>query len=80
MPPAWAQQRAALLSDWIVFPHMCNQMVDRLGAFVVPYQHMLETEASYRNVHLYLQGLLSHLPGKNGEDIAMFVDVERQVI
>jgi len=31
-------------------------------------------------VYLYLQGLLSHLPGKNAEDIATFVDVERQVM
>jgi SRSO17 transposase len=31
-------------------------------------------------VQLYLQGLLSHLPGKNAEDIATFVDVERQII
>jgi SRSO17 transposase len=55
-------------------------MVDRLAAFVVPYQPVLETEASQRNVHLYLQGLLSNLPGKNAEDIATFVDVQRQVI
>jgi SRSO17 transposase len=55
-------------------------MVDRLAEFVVPYQHVLETEAGQRNVHLYLQGLLSHLPGKNAEDIATFVEVERQVI
>jgi SRSO17 transposase len=55
-------------------------MVDRLAEFVVPYQHVLETEAGQRNVHLYLQGLLSHLPGKNAEDIATFVDVERQVM
>ena len=55
-------------------------MVDHLGEFVVPYQHVLETGAGQRNVHLYLQGLLSHLPGKNAEDIATFVDVERQVI
>jgi hypothetical protein len=54
-------------------------MLDRLCAFVVPYQHALETETGQRNVHLYLQGLLSHLPGKNAEDIATFVDVERQV-
>jgi hypothetical protein len=39
---------------------------------------VLELEAGQRNVHLYLQGLLSHLPGKNAEDIATFVDVERQ--
>jgi SRSO17 transposase len=31
-------------------------------------------------VHLYLQGLLSHLPRKNAEDIAALVDVERLVI
>jgi SRSO17 transposase len=55
-------------------------MVDRLGEFVVPYQHALETEARQRNVYLYLQGLLSHLPGKNAEKIASLVDVERQVL
>jgi SRSO17 transposase len=54
--------------------------VDRLRDFVVPYQRVLETEAGQRNVHLYLQGLLSHLPGKNAEDIATFVDIERQVL
>ncbi len=31
-------------------------------------------------MHLYLQGLLSHLPRKNAEDIATWVDVERQVL
>jgi SRSO17 transposase len=55
-------------------------MVERLGAFVVPYQHALETEASGYHMHLYLQGLLSHLERKNAEKIATFVDVERQVI
>jgi SRSO17 transposase len=55
-------------------------MVDRLGEFVVPYQHALETEANQRNVPLYLQGLLSHLPGKNAEKIAALVDVERKVL
>jgi hypothetical protein len=52
-------------------------MVDRLDDFVLPYQHVLETEAGQRNMHLYLQGLLSHVPGKNAEAIATFVDVER---
>src|SRR5439155_9564506 len=80
MTPAWAQRREELLSDCMVSPDVFQQMVDRLGEFVVPYQHVLATAAGQRNVHLYLQGLLSHLPGKNAEDIAMFVDVERQVI
>src|SRR3989442_5049512 len=55
-------------------------MVDRLGEFVVPYQHVLETEAGQHPMHLYLQGLLSHLPRKNAEEVAALVDVERQVI
>jgi SRSO17 transposase len=63
-----------------VSPDVFIPMVDRLAEFVVPYQHVLETEAGQRNVHLYLQGLLSNLPGKNAEDIATFVDVERQVM
>ena len=80
MIPTWAQRREALLRDCIVSPDVFTSMVERLGDFVVPYQHALETETGQRNVHLYLQGLLSHLPGKNAEDIATFVDVERQII
>src|SRR2546428_9123740 len=80
MTPAWARRREDLLSDCIVSPNVFIPMVARLAEFVVPYQHVLETEAGQRNVHLYLQGLLSHLPGKNAEDIATFVDVERQVL
>ena len=80
MTPAWAQRREALLSDCLVSPDIFHQMVERLDEFVVPYQHVLETATGQRNVHLYLQGLLSHLPGKNAEDIATFVEVERQVI
>src|SRR3954469_1222932 len=80
MGPVWARRREDLLSDCLVSPGVFITMVDRLAEFVVPYQHVLETEAGQRNVHLYLQGLLSHLPGKNAEDIATFVDVERQVI
>jgi len=76
----WAQRREEVLRDCIVSPDVFTQIMDRLDAFVVPYQHALETEAGQRNVYLYLQGLLSHLPGKNAEDIAMFVEVERQVI
>ena len=76
----WAQRQEELLRDCIVFPDVFNPMVDRLRAFVVPYQQALETEAGQRNVHLYLQGLLSHLPRKNAEDIAALVHVERQVI
>src|SRR5712664_380684 len=80
MHTVWAQRREEVLRDCLVSPDVFTQIVDRLGEFVVPYQHVLETEASQRNVHLYLQGLLSHLPGKNAEDIATFVDIERQVM
>ena len=80
MNTVWARRREELLSDCLVSPDVFHQMVDRLGAFVIPYQQVLETEAGQRHVHLYLQGLLSHLPGKNVEDIATFVDIERQVM
>src|SRR5882724_10042978 len=80
MGTVWAQQREDLLSDCIVSPDVFIPLVDRLAVFVVPYQHVLETEAGQRNVHLYLAGLLSHLNRKNAEEIAMLVDVERQVV
>src|ERR671936_50536 len=80
MTPMWAQRREEMLSDCLVSPDVFTQMVERLGEFIVPYQHALETEASGRHVHLYLQGLLSPLERKNAEKIATFVDVERQVI
>ena len=80
MHTMWAQWREEVLHDCLVSPNVFHQMVDRLAEFVVPYQHVLETEAGQHHVHLYLQSLLSHLPGKNAEDIATFVDVERQVI
>jgi SRSO17 transposase len=80
MTPAWAQRREEMLSDCLVSPDIFHQMVDRLGEFVVPYQHALETETGQHHMYLYLQGLLSHLERKNAEKIATFVDVERQVI
>src|SRR2546427_10298872 len=80
MNTVWAQRREEVLRDCLVSPDVFHRMVDRLAEFVMPYQHVLETETGQRNVHLYLQGLLSHLPGKNAEDIAMFVDIERQVM
>ena len=80
MTPAWTLRQEELLRDCIVCPDVFNSMVDRLCAFVVPYQHALETEAGKRNVRLYLQGLLSHLPRKNAEMIAALVDVERLVL
>ena len=80
MNNVWAQRREELLSDCIVSPDVFQQMVDRLGAFVVPYQHALETQADGFHLHLYLQGLLSHVERKNAEAIAALVDVERQVI
>ena len=80
MTLTWAQRREELLGDCIVSLDVFNPMIDRLAAFVVPYQQALETEAAQRNMHLYLHGLLSHLPSKNAEDIATLVNVERQVI
>src|SRR6266404_4173967 len=80
MTSAWALRREELWSDCLVSLDVFSPMVDRLGEFVLPYQHALETKAGQRNVHLSLQGLLSNLPGKNAEDIATFVDVERQVL
>lgn len=80
MTPAWAQRQAELLRDCIVSPDVFASIVDRLGDFVVPYQHALETEAGQRNVHFYLAGLLSHLGRKNAETIAALVNVERLVL
>jgi len=80
MNPVWAQRREEVWNDCLVSPDVFTQMVHRLGEFVVPYQHALETEVRGRHVHLYLQGLLSDLARKNAETIATFVDVERQVI
>jgi SRSO17 transposase len=80
MTVVWAQRHEDLLRDCIVSPHVFEHMGDRLCDFVVPYQHCLETQASQRSMHLYLQGLLSHLNRKNAEQIAALVDVERQVM
>src|SRR5262245_26365049 len=44
MTPTWAQRREALVRDCIVSPDVFTSMVERLGDFVVPYQHALETE------------------------------------
>ena len=73
MTPAWAQRQEELLSDCVVSPDVFDHMVDRLRDFVVPYQHALETEASQRNVHLYLVGLLSHLDRKNAETLSSYL-------
>jgi SRSO17 transposase len=80
MHTVWAQRREEILNDCLVSPDIFHHMVERLAEFVAPYQHVLETEAGQRNVHRYLAGLLSHLQRKNAEEIAMLVDVERQVI
>src|SRR6266404_8531795 len=80
MMTVWAQRREEMLSDCLVSPDVFKQMVDRLGEFVVPYQQALETEADQHPMHLYRQGLLSHVDRKNAEKIAAFVDVERQVL
>ena len=52
MTPAWAQRQAELLSDCIVSPDVFESIVDRLCAFVGPYQLAFETEAGKRHVHL----------------------------
>src|SRR5215472_3586576 len=80
MTSAWAQRREELLSDCLVSPDVFTQRVERLGEFIVPYQQALETAADQHAMHLYLQGLLSHVDHKNAETIAAVVDVERQVI
>ena len=80
MHPIWAQRQKNMLNDCLISPDVFTLIMERLDAFVVPYQQALETEADQHPMHLYLQGLLSHLPGKNAEDIATFVNVERQVI
>jgi hypothetical protein len=52
MALTWAQRREALLSDYIVSPDVFTPMIDRLAAFIVPYQQAMETEAAQRNMHL----------------------------
>jgi len=59
MALTWTQRREALLSDCIVSPDVFTPMIDRLAAFVVPYQQALATEAAQRNMHLYLRALVS---------------------
>src|SRR2546426_8803590 len=54
MTPAWVQRREEMLSDCLVSPDVFHQMVERLGEFVVPYQHALETETGQHHMHLYL--------------------------
>ena len=80
MSSMWAQRREELLSDCLVSPEVFTPLLDRLSAFVVPYQHALATETDQHHMHLYLQGLLSHVPRKNAEAIATLIDVERQVM
>jgi SRSO17 transposase len=80
MTPVWAQRREELLSDCIVSPDVFKPMIERLAEFVAPYQQALEIEALQHPMHLYLQGLLSPLPRKNAEEIAAWVDADRQVM
>ena len=43
MHQVWAQRREEVLRDCLVSPDVFTQMVERLGEFVIPYQHALET-------------------------------------
>jgi hypothetical protein len=52
MDPVWIQRREEVLRDCLVSPDVFHQMVERLAECVVPYQHVLETEAGQRHVHL----------------------------
>ena len=54
MGTVWAQRREEVFAIVFVSPDVFHQMVERLAEFVVPYQHVLETEAGQRNVYLYL--------------------------
>jgi hypothetical protein len=56
MSTVWTQRREDLLSDCIVSPDVFNQIVNRLGEFVVAYQDVIETETGQHHMHLYLQG------------------------
>jgi hypothetical protein len=80
MTPAWAQRQAAWLRACLVSPAVFMHMVDRLCECVVPSQQAFEPEAAQRNVQRYLQGLLSHLPRTNAEDMAALVAGARLVI
>src|SRR6201982_916329 len=80
MSTGWARRREGLLSDCLVSPDVFLLMVCGLSEFVAPYQQVLKTEAGQHPMHLYLQGLLSHVDRKNAETIAALVAVERQVI
>jgi hypothetical protein len=79
MHPVWTPRREDVVRDCLVSPDVFPPMVERLAACGVPYPPGLETEAGQRHVSLYLQGLRSHWPGKNAEDIAPFGEVERPV-
>ena len=74
MTPTRALRQEELLSECVVSPDVFNHMADRLGDCMVPYQEALETEAGKCNVPLYLEGLLSHLPRKNAEEIVAAED------
>jgi len=62
MRTVWAQRREELLNDCLVSPDVFTPLIDRLGAFVVPYQHALETETRQHHMPLYLQGLPARMP------------------
>ena len=80
MTTTWAERREELLSDCLVSPEVFPPLIDRLGEFVVLYQHALETETDQHHMPLYLVGLLSHLDRKNAGAIATLIDVERLVM
>ena len=59
MHPVRAQRQEEVLRDCLVSPDVFHQMVERLDEFVIPYQHVLETEAGQRNMPPWSAKLLS---------------------
>ena len=80
MRTVWAQRREELVSDCLVSPdvfHSDGRPSGRVRRAISTRPRGRGRPAQHASLS---QGLLSHLPRKNAEDIATFVDVERQVI
>ena len=79
MTPAWTLRQEELLRDCIVSPDVFNSIVDRLCAFVMPYNTRLRPRPASAMSTSTFRAVV-HLPRKNAEMIAALVDVERLVL